>query len=71
MLDECYGRKDAEKEGKVKGIFEELKLEQVYLDYEQDVVGRIRKMIQDVDESEGLKRGVFEGFLGKIYGRKK
>ena len=71
VLDECYGRKDAEKEGRVKGIFEELKLEQVYLDYEQDVVGRLRKMIQDVDESEGLKRGVFEGFLGKIYGRKK
>ena len=71
MLDECYGRKDAGKEGRVKGVFEELKLEQVYLDYEQDVVGRIRKTIQDVDESEGLKRSVFEGFLGKIYGRKK
>ena len=71
MLDECYGRKDAEKERRVKVVFEELKLEQVYLDYEQDVVGKIRKLIEGVDESEGLKRGVFEGFLGKIYGRKK
>ena len=71
VLDECYGRKDAAKERRVKDIFEELKLEQVYLDYEQDVVGRIRKMIEDVDESGGLKKSVFEGFLGKIYGRKK
>lgn len=71
VLDECYGRKDSEKEKKVKEVFEELKLEQVYLDYEQDVVGRIRKMIEEVDESGGLKKSVFEGFLGKIYGRKK
>lgn len=71
MLDECYGRKDAEMEKKVKNIFEELKLKQVYLDYEQDVVGRIKKLIEGVDESGGLKRSVFEGFLGKIYGRKK
>ena len=71
MLDECYGRKDSGKERRVKEVFEDLKLEQVYLDYEQDVVGRIRKMIEDVDESGGLKKSVFEGFLGKIYGRKK
>ena len=71
VLDECYGRKDAVKERKVKEVFEELKLEQVYLDYEQDVVGRIRKLIGEVDESGGLKRSVFEGFLEKIYGRKK
>ncbi|KAM0796946.1 farnesyl pyrophosphate synthetase [Usnea florida] len=71
VLDECYGRKDSGKEKRVKEVFEELKLEQVYLDYEQDVVGRIRKMIEEVDESGGLKKSVFEGFLGKIYGRKK
>lgn len=71
VLDECYGRKDSGKERRVKEVFEDLKLEQVYLDYEQDVVGRIRKMIEDVDESGGLKKSVFEGFLGKIYGRKK
>lgn len=71
MLDECYGRKDAEKEKKVKEVYEELQLEQVYLDYEQEAVGKIRKLIGEVDESEGLKRSVFEGFLGKIYGRKK
>ena len=71
VLDECYGRKDAEKEEKVKDVFRELDLEQVYLDYEQAVVGKLRKLIENVDESGGLKKSVFESFLGKIYGRKK
>ncbi|KAL8954795.1 MAG: hypothetical protein Q9193_007080 [Seirophora villosa] len=71
LLDECYGRKDKDMEAKVKGVFEELQLEKVYLDYEEDVVGRIRGMIAKVDESEGLKRDVFESFLKKIYRRSK
>ncbi|KAL8717571.1 MAG: hypothetical protein Q9181_008306, partial [Wetmoreana brouardii] len=70
-LDECYGRKDAEMEKKVKGVYEELELEKVYLAYEEDVVGRIREMIGKVDEGEGLKRNVFESFLKKIYKRSK
>lgn len=71
VLDECYGRKDKEKEKKVKEVFEELELERVYKEYEEDFGKRIRKLIEGVDESEGLKRSVFEGFLGKIYGRTK
>ncbi|KAL8979998.1 MAG: hypothetical protein Q9177_005996 [Variospora cf. flavescens] len=71
LLDECYGRKDKDMEAKVKGVYEELGLEKVYLDYEEDVVGRIRAMIAKVDEREGLKRGVFESFLKKIYKRSK
>ena len=71
VLDECYGRKDREKEAKVKKVFEELELERVYLDFEEKKVGEIREMIAKVDEKEGLKRGVFESFLGKIYKRQK
>lgn len=71
VLDECYGRKDGEKEAKVKKIFAELELEKVYLEYEENAVGKIREMIANVDESEGLKRGVFEQFLKKIYKRSK
>ncbi|KAL8828670.1 MAG: hypothetical protein Q9170_006501 [Blastenia crenularia] len=71
VLDECYGRKDGEKEKKVKEIFEELELEKEYLQYEERVVGKIRDMIEKVDESEGLKREVFEQFLKKIYKRNK
>ena len=55
----------------MKKVYEELGLEKVYLDYEQKVVGEIRGMIDKVDENEGLRRSVFEGFLGKIYKRTK
>ena len=71
VLDGCYGRKDGEKEAKVKKVFEELKLEKVYLDFEEKTVEELREMIAKVYEGEGLKREVFESFLGKIYKRQK
>ena len=71
MLDECYGRKDGRAEGEVKRVYRELELERVYVEYEQKAVGEIKGMIEKVDEGEGLKRSVFEGFLAKIYKRTK
>jgi farnesyl diphosphate synthase len=71
VLAENYGQKNSEKEAIVKKLFDEMGLEQRYKDYEEKRVGEIRKMIADVDESEGLKRSVFEAFLGKIYKRTK
>ena len=71
ILDDCYGQKDDEMEKKVKKVFEDLKLEKVYLEYEEAVVGKIRERIAKVDEGEGLKRDVFESFLKKIYRRSK
>jgi farnesyl diphosphate synthase len=70
-LAENYGQKNAEKEAVVKKLFNEMGLEQRYKDYEEKRVGEIRKMIAEVDESEGLKKSVFEAFLGKIYKRTK
>lgn len=71
VLEENYGRKDKAKEAAVKKLYDELKLEQIYKDYEEKRVGEIRKLIAEVDESEGLKKSVFESFLGKIYKRSK
>lgn len=70
-LDASYGRKDADHEAAVKKVFAELDLDQVYLAYEEKRVGEIRKMIADVDESQGLGKEVFESFLRKIYKRTK
>lgn len=70
-LEENYGQKDAAKEAEVKKVYAELKLDEVYRKYEEDKVAEIRKMISQVDESEGLKKEVFEGFLAKIYKRQK
>lgn len=71
VLDDSYGRKDAAKEAKVKAIFEELKLDEIYHVYEEKIVGEIRDRIGRVDEGQGLKKEVFNTFLRKIYKRSK
>ena len=71
LLEENYGQKDDEKEAKVKQLYNELQLEKRYQDYEEKRVGELRKLIDAVDESKGLRKGVFEVFLAKIYKRTK
>jgi len=71
VLEENYGRKNKDNEAVVKKLFDDLALEKRYQDYEEKRVGEIRSLIADVDESEGLKKTVFESFLGKIYKRSK
>ena len=72
LLDENYGRKDAEKENKIKALFEELGIRKVYAEYEERVVGELNTKIAEIVEVEGgLKREVFLSFLGKIYKRSK
>ncbi|PSR80576.1 isoprenoid synthase domain-containing protein [Coniella lustricola] len=71
ILEENYGRKDKDKEAVIKKLYDDMKLEQRYLDYEEKVVGEIREKIANVDESNGLKKEVFEAFLAKIYKRSK
>lgn len=71
VLDTAYGRKDGELEAKVKELFRELDLETVYKEYEEKIVGELKTKIATVNEAEGLKKGVFEAFLGKIYKRSK
>lgn len=71
LLDECYGRKDAALEAKVKALYNDLKLEQHYKDFEEKRVTELRQKISAVDESDGLKKEVFSAFLDKIYKRSK
>ncbi|KAI9676445.1 MAG: Farnesyl pyrophosphate synthetase [Caeruleum heppii] len=68
-LADNYGRKDKLMETEVKAVFAELKLADVYREFEEKKVAEIRKLIEAVDETEGLRRSVFEGFLAKIYKR--
>lgn len=71
ILDENYGKKDSVAEGKVKELYRELHLEDIYLAYEEESVTKIKGLIASLDESEGLKKEVFEAFLKKIYKRTK
>jgi farnesyl diphosphate synthase len=71
ILEENYGRKDSECEAKVKALYHELKLAEFYEQWEEERVAELRAKIGHVDESEGLKKEVFEAFLKKIYKRSK
>ncbi|VEU21397.1 DEKNAAC102607 [Brettanomyces naardenensis] len=71
LLDENYGRKDAIKEKKCKDLFYELKIDDLYHQYEDNEVNIIREKISKIDESRGFKKEVLTAFLNKIYKRKK
>ncbi|KAF2467830.1 terpenoid synthase [Lindgomyces ingoldianus] len=71
ILEENYGQKNAECEAKVKALYHELKLADFYSEWEEERVADLRAKIDKVDESEGLKKEVFETFLKKIYKRSK
>lgn len=68
---ENYGRKDSQAERKVKEVYQELKLDQTYYEYEETTVAELKKRIATVDESRGFKAAVLEAFLNKIYKRSK
>ena len=70
-LDENYGKNDGSCEAKVKMVFRELELDKVYLDFEEKQVKALQKMISKIDESQGLRKEVFEEFLRKVYKRSK
>ncbi|RYP12663.1 hypothetical protein DL767_011198 [Monosporascus sp. MG133] len=69
VLEDHYGRKDNAHEAEVKKLYDEMNLKKVYEDYEEKRVGEIKNMINQIDESEGLKKSAFEAFLAKIYKR--
>jgi farnesyl diphosphate synthase len=71
VLEQNYGQKDKQKEAKIKELYNELKLDEVFAKYEAEVFESIKGKIAQVDESEGLKKAVFEEFLRKIYKRSK
>jgi len=69
LLDEHYGRKNAESEAKVKQLYLDLDIERYYKEYEATSIKEVSALIEKVNESEGLKRAVLTGFLNKIAGR--
>ncbi|KAH0600227.1 hypothetical protein MHUMG1_01223 [Metarhizium humberi] len=71
ILEDNYGQKDDAKEAVIKKLYDDMKLKERYEAFEEKRAGEIRAMIERVDESEGLKKGVFEVFLNKIYKRTK
>ena len=73
ILDENYGRKDAEKEAKVKIVFKELEIAEIYNEYEENIYAKLKGEIEKIPDGPafGLRRDVFTKFLNKIYKRQK
>jgi farnesyl diphosphate synthase len=71
ILEENYGVKDDAKEAVIKQLYDDMKLKQRFEEFEEKRSNEIRAMIDQIDESSGLKKSIFELFLGKIYKRTK
>ncbi|KAJ5714378.1 farnesyl pyrophosphate synthase [Penicillium malachiteum] len=61
-----YGQKNKACEARVRGVFDELFLEEIYKEFEDMVVQELQDMIAAVDEKEGLCQQLFTVFLSKI-----
>lgn len=66
ILDESYGRKDNQCEMKVQKIFSEMDLQSVYRDFETNRIQKLERLINAVDETDGLRKDIFTAFLAKI-----
>ena len=71
ILEENYGQKDDAREQVIKKLYDDMKLKERYEAYEEKRAGEIRAMIEGLDESAGMKKAIFEVFLGKIFKRNK
>ncbi|PON24041.1 farnesyl pyrophosphate synthase [Trichoderma gamsii] len=71
ILEENYGQKDDAKEQAVKKLYDDMKLKERYEAFEEKRAAELMELINKIDESQGLKKQVFEVFLSKIYKRSK
>lgn len=71
LLDENYGKKDAECEARCKKLFHDLDIQKHYQAYEEKVAQDLRAKIAQTDESRGFRAQVLTAFLNKVYKRSK
>ncbi|XP_077112456.1 farnesyl pyrophosphate synthase-like isoform X2 [Ranitomeya variabilis] len=69
VLQENYGQDDTEKVQRVKQLYEELDLSEVYTQYEEDSYQRLQTLISQ--HANGLSKEIFLGLARKIYKRQK
>ncbi|SNX83454.1 probable ERG20 - farnesyl-pyrophosphate synthetase [Melanopsichium pennsylvanicum] len=73
LLDDNYGKKDPECEKRVKDVFNQSNIDLVarFQKYEAESYEHINNLINNLPESQGLRRGIFRSFLEKVYRRSK
>jgi len=70
ILNDNYGQNDPAKIQKIKDLYKELKIEELYKQYEEDSYKRISEMISKVDPNV-INPDVFTKFMNRIYKRTK
>lgn len=65
VLERCYGRLNDSLADKVKQVYRDLKLDQVYKEYEERALVELADMTESIDETEGLRKEVFTMFGGE------
>jgi farnesyl diphosphate synthase len=68
IIEDNYGKKDAECEKRVKALYVDLGMEAVYQQYEEDAHGKLKGIIEGQDM---LPAELFGAMLAKIYKRTK
>merc|ERR1719198_1690094 len=67
ILEDNYAQHDDAKVAKVKAVYKELNLEQIYKDYEEESYARLQTLIKE--KAGDLPEGIFTDFAKKIYKR--
>jgi len=70
ILNENYGQNDPQKIQRVKDLYKELKIEELYKQYEEESYQRVSAMIAKVDPNI-INPDVFTKFMNRIYKRTK
>ncbi|KAJ1556862.1 Farnesyl pyrophosphate synthetase, partial [Nowakowskiella sp. JEL0078] len=71
-LDLHYGKRNQQSVEVVKRIFNEVKLKELYTEYEEQSFEKISNLINGLDEKEtGLPKIMFTSFMMRIYKRSK
>ena len=68
IIEENYGKKDAECEKKIKQLYLDLDIEAVYKKYEEESYADLKAIMED---QKVLPEGLFGAMLAKIYKRQK
>ncbi|KAJ5718330.1 hypothetical protein N7488_003976 [Penicillium malachiteum] len=68
VFETFYGSQDSDEVMKVQGVFRELDLDKAFQQWSSEKINATRKFIEEVDETEGLNREIFDVFLSKLVG---
>ncbi|PHH65297.1 hypothetical protein CDD81_2709 [Ophiocordyceps australis] len=68
MLEKYYGSQVDEDVAKVLALFQQLNLDRVFRAWQEKKLALISQAIDDVDETEGLDKRIFEAFVSKLDG---